>query len=170
MAKLINIQIDKLPDMRIIGKLIRPKLDMEENPIPEFWQKCFNDGTFETLEKLEEHSIDTSYVGWMSDWSNIDGKFTYICGILMEAGTPVPDGFTYRDIPGSTVAIGWIQGPEKETYPVAHGLTEEAMKEQGYEIDEDDPWCMELYNCPRFTSPKENGDIVLDYYIACRKK
>lgn len=170
MGKLVNIQINKLPNMRVIGKEIRPNLDMTDNPIPGFWQKCLSDGTFEILGKLEENSIDASYVGWMRDWSKDEGKFTYICGILMKSDTPVPEGFIYRDVPASTVAVGWIQGPENEVYPVAHRLTENAMKDQGYEMDKDNSWCMELYNCPRFTTPMENGDIILDYYISCRKK
>ena len=170
MAKLVNLQINELSKMRIIGKIVRPNLDMEDNPIPALWGQCFNDGTFSILDELTEHHIDSSYVGWMSDWNNDDGRFTYLCGMLMKPETPVPEGFVYRDIAASTVAIGWIQGLEKETYPVAHEFTQKAMDEHGYKEDEDALWCMELYNCPRFTKPMENGDIILDYYIPCKKK
>lgn len=165
MAKLANFQVDQLPEIRIIGKAIYPDMDMKENPIPAFWQECFRDGTFSKLEELEEYYMDSSYVGWMSDWGIEGDKFTYICGILMKSDTPVPEGFIYRDIAASTVAIGWIQGLEKDVYPVAHEFTEKAMEEQGYKLDQSANWCMELYNCPRFTTPMENGEIILDYYI-----
>lgn len=141
---------------------------MKENPIPAFWDKCFSDGTFTKLEELREYHIDKSYVGWMGDW-NTDNKFTYLCGMIMKPNTPVPEGFVYRDIPASTVATGWIQGLEKDVYSVAYDYTLKALEDQGYNVDEESPWCMELYNCPRFTSPMENGEIILDFYIPCRK-
>lgn len=168
MAKLVNLQINQLPDIRIIGKEIYPDMDMQENPVPAFWGKCFGDGTFTKLEELKEYSIDSSYVGWMSDWSTGENKFTYICGMLMKPNTPVPEGFIYRDVPASTVAIGWIQGLEKDVYSVSHEFTQKAMEEQGCKLDEIASWCMELYNCPRFTTPMENGEIILDYYIPCK--
>lgn len=166
-AKLVNFQINELPQMRIIGKAIYPNPKMEGNAIPAFWGQCFKEGTFDILDRMNEYHIDSSYVGWMGDWNN-DGSFTYLCGMLMKPDTPVPGGFVYRDVPASTTAVGWIQGPEKDTYPVAHELTQKALQEQGYVTDEDVPWCMELYNCPRFTQPMENGDIILDYYIPCK--
>lgn len=169
MVKLVNLQINELPEIRIIGKVVYPNMNMSENPIPAFWCKCFEDGTFTKLEELEEYHIDSSYVGWMGDWDIDSGKFTYICGILMKSGTPVPEGFVYKDIPANTVAIGWIQGLEKDVYSVAHELTQKAMEEQGYKLDKSASWFMELYNCPRFTTPMENGEIILDYYIPCCK-
>ena len=51
----------------------------------------------------------------------------------------------------------------------AHELTNKAMEEKGY-INDGFAWSMELYNCPRFTTPDEQGRIILDYYIPCRKK
>ncbi|TCS91583.1 hypothetical protein EDD65_10184 [Keratinibaculum paraultunense] len=64
----MNFQINQLPEMRIIGKVVYPNMDMKENLIPEFGDKCFEDGTFTKLEGLKEYHIDSSYVGWMSDW------------------------------------------------------------------------------------------------------
>jgi hypothetical protein len=37
-------------------------------------------------------------------------------------------------------------------------------------LDTEAPWCMELYACPRFKRPDENGNVILDYYIPCKKK
>ncbi|MGE5530118.1 MAG: GyrI-like domain-containing protein [Patescibacteria group bacterium] len=169
MVKLVKLEIKHLPAMRIIGKTIRPNL-MNENPIPAFWDQCFGDGTLTALEGLPESLLDSAYVGWMSDYNADDGTFTYLCGMLMKPGTAAPEGLVFRDVPACTVAIGWIQGPEKETYPVAHDYTQKALEEQGYKVDEEADWCMELYACPRFTQPNEAGEVILDYYIPCRKK
>ncbi|HPU59712.1 MAG TPA: hypothetical protein PK553_01960 [Defluviitoga tunisiensis] len=64
----MNFQINQLPEMRIMGKVVYPNMDMKENLIPEFWDKCFEDGTFTKLKGLKKYHIDSSYVGWMSDW------------------------------------------------------------------------------------------------------
>lgn len=166
MSSLANFQIRPLPALRVIGKAVYPKMDMKENPIPAFWDQCFADGTFKTLTDLPAEHIDKDYVGFMCEW---DGKvtFTYICGMLLAAGTPVPDGFIYKDIPASTVAVGWIQGPEKDNYQAAHAMTQQELEKRGYQCDNAAGWCMEYYNCPRFTQKQPNGDVILDYYIPC---
>ena len=69
----MNFQINQLPEMRIIGKVVYPNMNMKENLIPEFWDKCFEDDTFTKLKRLKKYHIDSSYVGWMSDWE------IYVC-------------------------------------------------------------------------------------------
>ncbi len=167
MSSLINFEFRSLPAMRIIGKAICPKMDMQDNPIPAFWSKCFTDGTFKILTELPAEHVDKDYVGFMCDW---DGKdtFTYICGMLLAAGTPVPAGFDFKDVPASTAAVGWIRGPEKENYQAAHTLTQQELEKKGYCSNSAAGWCMEYYNCPRFTQPQTNGDVILDYYIPCQ--
>lgn len=46
------------------------------------------------------------------------------------------------------------------------GLNE--LKALGLKRKEDD-WCFERYNCPRFTMPDENGNVILDYGISIEK-
>jgi len=50
----LNFQINQLPEMRIIGKVVYPNMNMKENLIPEFWDKCFEDDTFTKLEGLKD--------------------------------------------------------------------------------------------------------------------
>lgn len=167
MSELIEFQTRQLPVMRVIGKPVYPKMDMKDNPIPAFWGKCFSENAFLILENLSQYHLDSAYVGFMCDWSDGNEVFTYLCGMLMTPDCPVPEGYVYRDFPASTAAVGWIRGPEKDNYKVAHKLTQEELEKQGYRVDKAAKWCMELYNCPRFTEPKENGDVILDYYIPC---
>ena len=169
MSQLVKFEVEDLPAMRIVGKAVYPKMDMKENPIPAFWGQCFGDDTFSTLEAQASDVLDASYVGFMCDWSGT-GHFTYICGMMMKAGCSVPEGFAYKDCAPAKAAIGWIQGQEKENYDAAHQFTQGEMEKQGYQFDEQAQWCMELYNCPRFTQPMENGDVILDYYIPCTIK
>lgn len=167
MPELVRFSVEKMPAMKVVGRAMRVKMGSEENPIPGFWRTCFSDGMFERIEALGAPALDGSYVGFMCDYHADDGMFTYICGIFMKPDCPVPEGFVGRDVAESDVGVGWVRGPEFENYPVAHKLTSEAMEKAGRKADEAAGWCAEVYNCPRFTAPQENGDVILDYYIPC---
>ncbi len=168
MAELIKFEVKELPKLCVIGKELR--YNMEElmkgnNPIGPFWTKCFADNIFAELEKQEQFIFDKAYVGFMSEWDNSDGNSSYICGIMFKEGAVVPDGFVMKEIQPTKAAVSWIRG--KDTADVcigAHEMTEKAISENG-QSSEGLTWCMELYNCPRFTNPDENGEIILDYYI-----
>ena len=163
MVKVINFQVKELPRLWVVGKAL--KVDMKiPNPIPEFWGQCFKEEVFNTLETLSQYHLDNSYVGWMGDWQNEDGTFTYLCGMLMKVNTPLSEGFTYREIAKSKVAISWIQGLEAEVYPKAHELSVKELEANGYQAKCFD-WSMELYNCPRYTQQNDKGEIILDYYL-----
>jgi predicted transcriptional regulator YdeE len=168
MGELIKFEVKKLPGLKLVGKELRYNMEAHmkgDNRIPAFWEKCFEDGTFSLLEKQVDFVYDNSHVGIMMDWDKGDGDFSYIVGMLMKDGVSLPEGYICRDIKETDVAIGWIKGENTaDVCSVAHPLTEKAIKENGYKCEQM-KWCMELYNCPRFTQPDENGDIVLDYYI-----
>lgn len=171
MGKIIMLQVKNLPALCVVGKQLKVSMPdlQKENPIPAFWQQCLSDGSFTILAKQTDFIANDAYVGWMADWSRNDGYFTYICGMLMKVDCPIPaGGFVLRKIEPSTVAIGWLQGSSPaEVSSIAHEATRKALEEEGYSC-ENAQWCMELYNCPRFTTPDENGNIILDYYIPCK--
>jgi predicted transcriptional regulator YdeE len=122
------------------------------------------------LEAAGDRIYDPSYVGFMCRWGGDDGKFTYIVGMMMKGETPVPEGFDAEDISACTAAVGWIKGKESDIYQASHPMTAAEMEKQNLKMDEPQGWCMELYNCPRFTQADENGEKILDYYIPCVKK
>lgn len=168
MGELIKFEVKRLPSLKVLGKELRYNMEKHmkgDNRIPNFWDKCFADKTFSLLEKQTDFVYDNAYVGVMLDWDKGDGDFSYIVGMLMKDGVSVPDGYICRDIEETDVVIGWIKGKNtSDVCSTAHSQTEQALKENGYKCDKM-KWCMELYNCPRFTTPDENGDIILDYYI-----
>ena len=173
MAKLIQLEIKELGEWCVAGKPIQSQLGMV-NPIPAFWDTCFADGTFAKLEALGEQVLCPDYVGFMTDWVGGDGPFTYIVGMMMKPGLSLPqegyEGFVSRSVAASTAAIGYIQGDSTPDVCMnAHELTSAALEEKGFILGGSD-WCMELYNCPRFTTPDENGQIILDYYAPCHKR
>ncbi|MDR1705606.1 MAG: GyrI-like domain-containing protein [Clostridiales bacterium] len=168
MGTLIKFDIKEMPDVMVMGKELRHSMkeQMEgNNPLPGFWERCFADGTFSALEAQKGCVYDDSYVGVMLDWDRGDGNFSYVIGMLMNRNAELPQGYAGYKLDATKAAVGWVQG--KDTADVcsnAHELTERALKEKGYKCDAM-KWSMELYNCPRFTTPDGNGDIILDYYI-----
>lgn len=172
MARIVDFQIESKPQMKIIGKAL--KVNMEQiasnNPIGGLWETCFEDGTFEELEKSPDYLLDPSYVGWMGDFNPATGDFIYICGMLAKPDMPVPKGYVSRKLPASEVSVTWVQGGSTdEVCQQAHCLSEEKLREAGYMADMEQGWSMEVYNCPRFTQPDETGNIILDYWLPCRK-
>jgi predicted transcriptional regulator YdeE len=165
-AKVVKFEIKELPQLCVIGKEISVKMSElgTSNPIPAFWEKCMSENIFETLEKIfDENIYDHGYVGF-SKMLNED-EFIYVCGILMKPDTKAPEGFVKHDIESFTAGIGWIQGPYPDIFKVEHILTEEAVKNAGYKYDITKDFSFELYNCPRYTNPDENGNRILDYYM-----
>ena len=72
------------------------------------------------------------------------------------------------DIGPRRYAVIWRRGDEHngELYGLeAHNLCLEELKCKGWVRREDD-WCFERYNCPRFTTPDEEGRVILDYGIS----
>jgi len=174
-AELVKLEIIGQPEIVIVGKYIHIfSNDCQEgkNPIPAFWGKCFEEALFAKLETLADFIHNPAYVGYMDTnngvWKNGEGR--YICGMMMKPGVVVPEGFTAHTLKPAKVAVGWIKGKksnEATVFANAHGLTEKAVVKKGLKLWGGHDWCMEVYTSPRFTTPDENGDIILDYYIPC---
>ena len=169
MSELIRFEIRELPRLYLVAKELRYSMEalmQGDNRLPAFWGQCFGDGTFETLDKCGAPYEDAS-VGLMADWDKGDGDFSYLIGVLFTSPVEIPAGFIGRTLEPCSAAIGWLRG--KDTADVcgdAHEKVEAALREKGLSCD-NMPWSMELYNCPRFTTPDENGLLTLDYYIPC---
>lgn len=118
MAELIQFQMMELPAFRMMGKALTVS-PYGANPIPEFWRKCFADGTFPVLEAMKDAQYQEilddardAYIGWMGDLRE-DGSFTCLIGMLMRPGTPAPEGFAFRDVPACRAAAGRIKGSSR---------------------------------------------------------
>jgi predicted transcriptional regulator YdeE len=165
--KLVKFEVKKLPKLCVIGKEIRAKMTEmmgPNNPIPAFWEKCMSEDVFTTLGKaLSESIYDSAYVGFMKMLN--EDEVVNVCGMLMKPDAKAPEGFVKYDIESFTAGIGWVQGKEPDIYTAEHTLVEEALIKAGYTYDASKGFAIELYNCPRFTNPDENGNKTIDYYI-----
>lgn len=170
MASLAKISFVDFGPVRVIGKELRVTIGEGINPIPQFWMKCFNDGTFQTLESMTENILDSAYIGWEGEFDPDSKSFTYIVGMFMKPDTPVPEGFSFRDLPTCKMAISWIKGEEPEIYMQEIDLTIKGMIENNYIYDATQNYMVEVYTEERFVAPMSRGEeIILDFYMPCKK-
>lgn len=92
----------------------------------------------------------------------------YWIGMFFSVEANIPDGFDYVDIESLEYAVFYLYDKEGsgDFYTMeTHNMCLEELKTLGYKRKEDD-WCFERYNCPRFTTPDEKGNVILDYGIS----
>lgn len=85
-------------------------------------------------------------------------------GMFTPAGTKVPDGFEFVDFPSSGLGTCWIYGKEDEIHDTGKCLP--AVLKHGLSLWKDAQggvWSFENCLCPRYTTPDEQGNVILDY-------
>ena len=166
MPQIINTFKEHLPPVRLIGKRYTAA-DQIEGGYGHLWGEWFQNDWFGTLEALgEAPNTENGYLGFMRCGPNPE----YWIGMFLPPETPVPEGFTFLDIPAGDVGVCWIKGAEHDSgiYHM-HDQCVAALTENGMgDFKKDDTgraFFFERYNCPRFTTPDEDGNIILDYGI-----
>lgn len=164
MPEVINILQERVPALRFIGKRYTDADRDSGGGFGERWREWFQEERFTPLQALgpaPEHG--DAYVGLMRYLN----EFEYWIGIFFPADTPVPEGYDWVDLPACTFGTCWLYGREEtgELYGMdAHMSCASQIENKGWRIAEA-PWCLERYNHPRFTTPDENGKVILDYCI-----
>lgn len=168
MARVFKFEIADMPKVYLVGKESKHNIQTHmqgDNRIPAFWDKCLADGTFKELEKQAEFLYEPGYVGSSINWEMGYGKFYYVCGMLFKEGVTVPEGYVMHEIGAVKAAKCWIKGKDSaDVHSNAHTLTMQAIRKQKL-CPNQLKWSMELNNGQRFSTPDENGEIILDYYI-----
>lgn len=164
MVEIIKVYKESFPSLRLIGKRYTNKDRDEMGGFSSKWCEWHEKGYFNILEELESlPENEGAYLGCM----RCTDEFEYWIGMFFSEQTPVPDGFTYVDIPSGDIGTCWIYGREDngEIYgQEPHDMCMSRIKEEGWQFAED-TWFIERYNCPRFTTPDENGKVILDYCV-----
>lgn len=130
------------------------------------WGEWWSNGWFAPLEAqpaLPENG--DAYIGAVRI---VDGAPQRWIGMFFPEGTPAPAGYEAVNIPAKNYAVCYLKDKEGsgDFYTLeTHEACLTALKQQGYTRSEGD-WCFERCNCPRFTAPDEEGNVVLDYGIA----
>ena len=156
-VKILNIQKESCPRALFIGKRYEGAPDWGE-----WWAN-------DLFAKLEVHPRlpfnDDAYIGMVRVLSGAPERWI---GMFFPEGTPVPEGFEAVEIPPMDYAVCYLQAKEGSSEffaPEAHQLCLEAIKAKGMTRREDD-WCFERCQCPRYTAPDADGNVILDYGIS----
>ncbi|MDD2481725.1 MAG: GyrI-like domain-containing protein [Lutispora sp.] len=169
MVEIIKVYRESLPSLRLIGKRYTDRDRDVNGGFGNKWGEWFEKGYFRALEELGSLPENgDAYLGCM----RCVGEFEYWIGMFFPEETPVPDGYMYVDIPSGDLGTCWIRGREDngEIYgQEPHEMCISKIKEAGWQLSED-PWFIERYNCPRFTTPDEKGKVILDYCIYLKDK
>lgn len=162
MAEIIKTFREDVPAMRFIGK-----------KYPGFggwWGEWFANGWFDQIEQAMGGSqailsIWENGAGYIGLERRAEGQpFEYWLGMFTPPDTLVPDGFDYIDFPSAGLGTCWIHGKENEVHDTSGCYP--ALDNAGLKPWRDDrggSWSFENCLCPRYTTPDEQGNIILDY-------
>ena len=156
-VKILEVKRESFPAARLIGK------KYEHGPNwGEWWQKDW----FSVLEQKERLPMNgDAYIGAVHI---VDGMPEYWIGMFFPVDTEVPEDFDFVDMEALEYAVCYLYDKEGsgDFYSMeTHEMCLEELKSLGLKRKEDD-WCFERYNCPRFTTPDEAGNVILDYGIS----
>lgn len=156
-VEILEVKKESCPKARLIGK--------RYEGVPN-WGEWWENNWFEILETNQRLSFNgDAYIGGVHI---VNGMPEHWIGMLFPENTEVPEGFEYVDIAPLDYAICYLYDKENssEFYTIdTHNQCLEKLKEYNWKRKEDD-WCLERYNCPRFTTVDEKGNVILDYAIS----
>lgn len=165
MNKVIKVYRQEVPAMRFIGK----KYHGEEGFT--HWGDFFVNGWFDAIEnamggveKITDIWEDGG--GYVGVEFRKDGVLTdYWIGMFTPAGTEVPEGFEYVDFDKGNIGVCWNYAKEED---VRNDLGEnwKYIINEGMEFWTDDTGAIVQFEndvCPRYTTPDEKGNVILDF-------
>ncbi|MCL2352178.1 MAG: hypothetical protein FWC55_06560 [Firmicutes bacterium] len=168
MAEIVRAYRQDVPALRFVGKKYGDE-DREGGGFGAKWGLFFENGWLGVLERSaggrnvkEIYEDGDAYIGLMR-WK--DGEpFQYWIGMFLPAGAETPEGFAAVDFPAASLGVCWVRGPESEVF-MKEEMCAERLLAEGMEVVPDGEgayWFFERYQCPRFTTPDEQGNIILD--------
>lgn len=154
---ILEIKTELCPETRFIGKRYTGSPN---------WGEWWGNNWFSALEASPRLSFNgDAYIGAVRIVNDMP---EYWIGMFFPIDTEVPEGFDYIDIPPLAYAVCYLQDKEGSGqfyHMETHNRCLDQINALGLQRKEND-WCFERYNCPRFTTPDENGNVILDYGIS----
>lgn len=167
MPEIIKVYSQIMPKTRFIGKRYLPE-DRINGSYSSKWDEWFEHGWFSCIENMYKGNLtdffadSDAYIGLIC--VKPEERSEYWIGMFLPEGTEVPEGFSYVDFPESKLAVVWVKG----NIPAIYSMVEACINQinmEGFTFEPNEKgefWYFERYNCPRFTSPNENGEVILD--------
>ena len=162
--EIIKVYKENMPYTKLIGKRYTNNDRDESGTFARYWRQCFQEGWPDVLKQCKSIPVVSDDLIGAIRMTGDDGGFEYWIGAFLDPASEVPDGFYSVEIPAGEVGICWLYGNDKtgELYSMkASDLSMAALAENGLKFSEKG-WFFERYNCPRFTTPDEKGNVILD--------
>lgn len=156
-VKILEIKKENCPAARLIGKKYVNGVN---------WSEWWENNWFSILEKNQSLLVNGD--AYLSAVRIVNGMPEYWIGMLFPVTTEVPEGFEHIDIEPLDYAVCYLYDNEDSNafYTMeTHNMCLEELKAHHIKRKEDN-WCFERYSCPRFTTPDETGNVILDYAIS----
>lgn len=163
MVKILDCHRETLPSVKLIGKRYTDADRDENGSFAALWGQWFANGWFERLRGTGGmETISDDFLGAMRC---TEAGFEYWIGIFMAPEDPVPQGFAFVNIAGGDWGVCYLYGKDGSTDlfgMAAHEASLHAWTAAGWNMAPGG-WFLERYNCPRYTTPDESGNVILDY-------
>ena len=162
MATIQQVLLEDMPAVQLIGKRYTDKDRDEYGSFSSKWHEWFQNGYFDALCACEGiMGVSDDFIGAMR---HTNAGFEYWIGMFMDETDVPPAGFERVFIPAGKLGVCYVYGKDDSTdlfsMDACNACTR-AWAEQGWQIAPD-AWRLERYNCPRFTTPDEKGNVILD--------
>ncbi|MDR0272492.1 MAG: AraC family transcriptional regulator [Clostridiales bacterium] len=168
-CKNILIKYIDLPAIRFIGKNVMAEGKNKGEKYGEMWDKSHE--FMPQLDAMTDYATVITDPCALMHNSNGDTKknpMHYIVGKFMKAGTPVPDGFDFYDMPEAKVAYALFNGEFQEMIEKALMMTYEKANADGWVVPYPEGWFhAEVYINENI--PKEGVVSRLGYLIAIKE-
>lgn len=167
MVNIIDTHLEQYPTVKLVGKRYTNSDRDAFGSYGAKWAQWHENNWFEPLLGGGLKDISDNFVGAMR--CTAEG-FEYWIGVLLAEDDPVPAQYQSAVIPEGTLAVSFLYG--KDGSPdifgmQAHEACVAQWRDRGWCL-QPDGWFFERYNCPRYTTPDEKGNVILDYcaYLA----
>ena len=164
-AEIVKIYKQTIPAVRFIGK---------KSSNPPNWGEWFKNAWFDKIENAMGGADAVKQLfedaGSYVELTCVkEGEpFEFWLGMFTAPNTEVPEGFLYKDFPEFDLGVFWVYGKENQVMQIPRNTHEclDKVFESGMEFAHDEDgaaWEVRRYQCPRYTTPDKDGNIILDY-------
>jgi len=160
MVQILETFQEFYPAMKLVGKRYTDADRDANGSFAGQWGSWFQNDWFSALQEGRLEKISDDCIGLMC---NAPEGFEYWIGLFLAPDAPVPEGFAAVDIPAMGVGVCLLYGKDgtADLFGMdAHTACVKAWEGKGWKLT----GCFfERYNCPRYTTPDEKGNVILDY-------
>lgn len=163
-----NAHRESLPAMRLVGRRYTNFDRGASKGYGEKWREATEPGgLLDQINALPHpEGVEHGCLGFMR-CDGTDEGFEYWIGVFCPAGTDVPDGLDFLDVPAGEAGVCWLFGREKDGIFGQHGRCEKALKRQGWRLATDPQGYTVFFEryARRWEEPDDKNRVILDYGI-----